>query len=224
MKKALQIILILDLIGVNAVLVYNYQFLIFKQLPGQKSDRIQTETGNPVLFPNPTPVNADSCGMECQRYINEKIGSLSAQLAVSPQPATKPVTVIKTVAKPKVRTVSYVTIPGSGSNTTNTWQDVAGTDFYFDPADYPGLVEVYFEANMKLFNGNGLAYIRLFDVSHGIGVQGSDVSTNEQLDTLVTSGKVSFWSGKNLIRVQAKSLTADTAIYNYGRLRVVTEN
>jgi hypothetical protein len=64
----------------------------------------------------------------------------------------------------------------------------------------------------------------LLDVTHGIGVQGSDVSTASQAETVAISGKVSFWAGKNLIRVQAMSLTADTAVYNSGRLRIVTEN
>jgi hypothetical protein len=127
-------------------------------------------------------------------------------------------------SKTKIRTVQYVTIPGSGSTSANVWTNLAGTEFYFDTADYPGLIEIYFEANMRLVNGNGRAYVQLYDATHGIGVQGSDVNTTSQTDTVITSGRVSFWAGKNLIRVQAKSLTADTAVYNSGRLRIVTEN
>jgi len=90
--------------------------------------------------------------------------------------------------------------------------------------DYPGLKEIYFEANLKLFNGNGIAYARLYDSTHGIGVQGSEVQTSSQANTVVESGKLSFWGGKNLIKVQSRSLTADTAVYNSGRLRIVMEN
>jgi hypothetical protein len=117
-----------------------------------------------------------------------------------------------------------VTIPGSGTTMSNDWVNLAGTEFYFNPADYPGLVEVYFEANIRLYNGNGMAYVQLFNATSGVGVQGSDIQTNSQIDTVVTSGKVTFWAGKNLIRVQAKSLTADTAIFSSGRLRIVAEN
>jgi len=120
--------------------------------------------------------------------------------------------------------VAYVTIPGTGSSSKNDWEILPGTEFYFDKSDYPGLVEVYFEANMKLFNGNGMAYVRLYDSINGVAVQGSDVQTNSQVNAVVFSGKVNFWAGKNLIKVQAKNLTADTAVYNWGRLRVVTEN
>ncbi len=168
----------------------------------------------------------DVCGEQCQKYIAQKLGEVITPAAPA-GPGATPVSTRTTVSQPartKVRSLTYVTIPGSGNTLNNNWTDLAGTDFYFDPADYPGLVEVYFEASMRLFNGNGMAYVRLFDTNHGIGVQGSDVQTNSQASTVVTSGKVSFWAGKNLIRVQTKSLTADTAIYDSGRLRIVTEN
>lgn len=168
----------------------------------------------------------DSCGVLCQKYIDQKLEAIITPAAPAGPSATPvtPKTIVKQPVRQKVRSVAYVTIPGSGSTMNNDWVDLAGTDFYFDPADYPGLVEVYFEAGMRLFNGNGMAYVRLADTAHGIGVQGSDVQTNNQASSVVVSGKVSFWAGKNLIRVQAKSLTADTAIYDSGRLRIVTEN
>lgn len=130
----------------------------------------------------------------------------------------------KILTNPKIKTVAYVTIPGSGSSASFDWSNLPGTDFYFDTRDYPGLLEVYFEASMNLFNGNGRAYVRLFDVTHSIGVQGSQVETTNQASTVVESGKLSFWAGKNTYRVQAKTLTSDTAIFSYGRLRIVTEN
>ncbi|KKU74749.1 MAG: hypothetical protein UX99_C0007G0037 [Candidatus Amesbacteria bacterium GW2011_GWB1_47_26] len=117
-----------------------------------------------------------------------------------------------------------MTLAGSGSTTATDWVNVSGSDFYFSPEDYPGLVSVYFEANMKLLTGSGRAYVRLFDVTHGIGVQGSEASTQAGTDMVVESGQVSFWAGKNLIRVQIKSLTTESTVYNSGRLRIITEN
>ncbi len=159
-----------------------------------------------------------------------RIANLEAGSSATPVPTmvsgnktiSKSNTVVPT--KTKTRTVSYYTIPGAGTTAGMAWTSLGGTDFYFDPADYPGLVEIYFEANLNLYNGNGKAYVRLYDVTHGIGVQGSEVETALQPATLVTSGRVSFWAGKNLIRVQAKTLTADTTVYNSGRLKIVSEN
>lgn len=123
--------------------------------------------------------------------------------------------------KPTKR-VTYVSIPASGSTLANVWTDLPGTEFYFDSADFPNLTEVNFEANIKLFNGNGLAFVRIYDIAHGIGVPGSEIQSNSQAGTAVVSGRITFWTGKNMFRVQAKSLTADTTIFNGGRLKITT--
>lgn len=221
-KNILKILLILDLVAVNGGVGY----LVYKSQTGDNTSPVPS----PNLGEGQEEVRQD-CDLQCQAYIDEKIKnydlrikSLETKEGITPAPTLRPSNQSKSTSKTKVRTVQYVTIPGSGSSSSNSWVSLSGTDFYFDPADYSGLVEVYFEANMKLFNGNGMAYVRLFDATHGIGVQGSEVSTNSQIETVVVSGRVTFWAGRNLIRVQAKSLTADTAIYSYGRLRVVTEN
>jgi len=132
-------------------------------------------------------------------------------------PTTKPLS-------PKVsRHISYLPINGSFSQLTYTWLDASGAQFYFDTADYPGLKEVRFDANLKLVNGNGLAMARLYDVTHAVALPGSEVQTGSQQDTLVTSSPVNFLAGRNLIRVQIKSLTADTTVFNSGRLVITSE-
>lgn len=175
-------------------------------------------------FNSPIVQNVDQCGEDCRAYIDSKMTKPSSSPTPIPTP-TPPAKQGKALpGKTKTRTVSYVTVPGSGSTMANDWTIVSGSDFYFNPADYPGLVAVYFEVNMKLMTGSGMAYVRLYDSTHGIGVQGSDASTKAGTDTVVESGNISFWQGKNLIKVQIKSLTAESAIYNSGRLRIVTEN
>lgn len=170
----------------------------------------------------------DKCGEECKAEIAKIISNntnikypIITNTPVSTAAPTKTPVIVNKV---KVRTVSYVTVPGSGLTALTDWQTLSGTDFYFDTADYPGLIQVTFEANMKLYNGSGRAYLRLFDTTHGIGVQGSDVNNNSNSDIIVESGKIYFWAGKNLIRVQAKSETVETAVFSSGRLRLVVEN
>ena len=165
----------------------------------------------------------DKCGEECKAEIGKLISSVP--ISATPFLSTPIPTKIPAVpSKTKSKSVSYVTVPSNGSTALTTWTDLPGTDFYFDTADYPGLTQVNFEANMKLFNGSGRAYLRLYDVTHKIGVQGSDVSTNSNSDVIIESGRISFWAGKNLIRVQARSETVETAVFNSGRLRLVVEN
>ena len=136
-------------------------------------------------------------------------------------PTPKPV--VKSVVK-KVRREEILTIPGSGSTGATDWANLSGTEFYFDTRDYPGLVEVYFEANMRLVSGGGSAYVRLYDVTNNISPVGGQNDTKSQVDIWTKSQKVYFWAGKNLIRVQAKTLVPDTTVYNSGKLRIVTEN
>ena len=217
MKTVLKILLVIDLLAVNAGVGYT----IYKS-------QIDVNTS-----PGPPPESGggnEGGGIEDLRYqmldLRKQIETLKLVTPVptaKAAPTTKPVMVVQP-PRTKLRSVAYVTVPGSGSSSKNDWEILPGTEFYFDKSDYPGLVEVYFEANMKLFNGNGMAYVRLYDSINGVAVQGSDVQTNSQVNAVVFSGKVNFWAGKNLIKVQAKNLTADTAIYNWGRLRVVTEN
>jgi hypothetical protein len=207
------VFLIIDLVILNSALVFLF-------LKPQK------------IFQNTTVNNG--CNTDCQKSINSKLDELSSKLeelklsvTPIPTPTIKKETVVvfqPKTSKTKKRTVSYINIPTSGSILAYDWTDIPATEFYFDTNDYPGLVNIYFESNMKLLNGNGLAFIRLYDSNHGIGVQGSDVQTNSQSDTVVTSGQVTFLAGKNLIKVQSKSLTADTTVFNSGRLRITTEN
>jgi len=210
MSKEIKILLvtlaIFDAVAINAGLIYLWQ-------------RKPLVASEPVVQTQ----YIDTCGQECKDYIDTKFKvQMSNVKTVEPTPTTK--IVYQTAPKTKTRTTSYVTVPGSGSTTNTDWTDVTGSEFYFNPADYPGLVSVYFEANIKLMTGSGRAYVRLFDVTHGIGVQGSETSTQSGTDTVVESGQVSFWQGRNLIRVQIKSQTTESAYFNSGRLRILTEN
>jgi hypothetical protein len=142
--------------------------------------------------------------------------------ALVPSPTAEPTKVV--VVPKKNKNTTIVPIPGSGSTGEIKWTDLAGTEFYLSTSDYPGLKEAYLEANMRLFNGNGVAFVRLFDVTAGIEVWGSEVKTSSQNSTAVTSERLTLREGNRLYRIQAKSLTNDTVMYGSGRIRIVTEN
>lgn len=146
---------------------------------------------------------------------------------LAPSPTNTPTmtpTPKQIAVKTSIKTIQYIPISGSGSTLENNWVDLMGTEFYISTDDYPNLIGAYFEANMKLFNGNGAAYLRLFDITAGVEVWGSEVSTNSQSFTSVSSGRLTIRQGTHLYRVQAKSLTADTTIFNGGRIKIILEN
>ena len=165
----------------------------------------------------------DYCGESCRNYMDERLKVATATAdVVKPTPITSSKTT--TTTQTKTKSTSYLPISGSGSVNSTSWTDIAGTEFYLAKVDYPGLIGAYLEVNLKLQNGNGMAYIRLYDVSHLRAVDGSDVSTSSQTATVVTSGAISLWEGNNLYRIQARSLTADTTVYGSGRVKLITEN
>lgn len=208
LSKVLLIVNLIILDGVVGVLIYRTIF-----------SAPQKVTQNLNLSGETPKINVEEgCNNECRGYIDQK---LSSQVSVTPTATPK---VPTPTAKTKVKSVSYVPIPGAGSTLATDWTALAGTDFYLGKADFPGLTEVYFEANVKLLNGNGAAFVRVFDVIHGIAVVGSEVQTSNQTSTFLSSGKISLWEGFNHYQVQAKSLTADTTVYESGRLKMVSEN
>ena len=213
-NKILKIVLVVDLVVVNGLVGYLvYRSQVHQDLGGNYG------------------VVQDTCGEGCKEEIKNQLASLQVKTRVgetvvvlpTATPTPRPVTGGSAV-KTKTRKEEILTIPGSGSAATSDWTNLAGTEFYFDTRDYPGLIEVYFEANMRLLNGNGTAYVRLFDITNSIAPSGGQNDTRSQTDVWTKSQKVYFWAGKNLIRVQAKTLTADTAVYDQGRLRIVVEN
>lgn len=167
-----------------------------------------------------TEVPNNNCLMECNALIDRKIAAIPTPECNCVVPS--PVLIKSSLSKSK--STIYVPVNGSGNVLDTKWTDISGTEFYFNPDDYPGLKEAYFEANMKLLNGNGMAFIRLFDSSAGIEVWGSEVKRSSQVFGPVVSGKLTLRKGNHLYRVQAKSLTADTTVFNGGRIKLLLEN
>ena len=143
--------------------------------------------------------------------------------SLMPSPIFIPITSSQAAPKKTIR-VTYLPVPGNGSQLSYGWYSLPGTDFYFNPADFPGLKSIVFEANIRLLNGNGTAFVRLYDTTNNFVVQNSQIQTNNQTSTAVISSPVTFYSGRGLIKVQVKSLTADTSIFDSGRLKITTEN
>lgn len=188
------LVLILGLLIINAI---GADILLFR-LWQKTNETIAPLVENKIISPTATPT-----------------------ILLSPTPTLKPAVVTTTK---KVRSISIIPIPGSGTVQDNSWKDISGTEFNLNTEDYPTLTGAYLEVNMKLFNGNGVAFVRLFDITTGIEVWGSEVKTSSQNFTVITSDKLILRSGNHQYRIQAKSLTADTTVYNSGRIKLITEN
>jgi len=223
MKKALITIVGVDLILLNILVVYGfYQNIIIPRSSDLQSVN-KLESKNAL---EETSIDVQSCPSGCITMISElKTNQNYNDISPSLIPTATPKSIQPFVTpNPKVQSTSYVPIPGSGNTLNNEWTNIDGTDFYLSTSDYPGLGSVHFEANIKLLNGNGEAYVRIYDVTNSRGVDGSVLKTSSQTSVFVSNGPISLWSGYNHYKVQIKSLTADTAYFESGRIKIIAMN
>jgi hypothetical protein len=217
MQKLPKIILVINLLLLNVVVSY----LVLTSFAESKLEDGMPNFQKSLTVRPETKLQESGCKDECKAYIDKTISQSLSRInaSITPTPMVTPTL----ISQKKTKKVSYIPIPGSGETTQTGWTAISGTDFYVSKADFPGLSAVFFEVNIKLVNGNGSAFVRLYDISHSIAVVGSELSTSSQTSTFVSVGPLSLWEGYNHYRVQAKSLTADTTVFESGRLKVVTE-
>lgn len=119
----------------------------------------------------------------------------------------------KTAAKELI-----IPISTSGSTTASDWDSLAGSEISFNKANYPGVKKIYFQANLGTSAGDRKAFARLFDVTHGIGVQGSDISSTATTPMQIKSDALNFFSGDLVVRIQLKSLNGNEVTISNGRI------
>lgn len=153
----------------------------------------------------------DTCGPDCQKEIDKKV---SATLKSEETPARSH------LADTVSTKTSYISI-GSTFVTRNTeWTDIPG-QVTIDPAGYGASHTFSWDASVKIGNANGEVQIRLFDLTNGIAVSGSELSATASSYTNVTSGNLPFWDGDNTYKAQIRSTSGEEATFASGRIRVV---
>ncbi len=163
----------------------------------------------------------DYCDSACQKMIQDKINNAVATIAASL--ANLPKTqVTQTTKVNQTKQTSFVSLGSSGSTNNTNWTDVAGTGVYIDlKNDYSEGAYVTWDAFLSSGNGSGKAYARLYDATHNIAVDGSELTSSSAALTQMFSGSLNLWAGKNLYKVQIKSLDSNTATFGSGRIKIV---
>lgn len=195
-------------------LLYQRVDLISKVLTQKYSDFPQTvkELKEVQLQP------IDECGEECRKIIDEEVARAVATISSG----------VKVGGQPSVATSSlkgettYIPFSGTFTTTATDWYDLKGVEAYIDlEKEYGKGAAVSWEGSLKVAHGNGQAFARLFDATHGIAVSGSEISTTNNVDSrLVTSGNLNLWAGRNLYRVQIKSLNSFEVTFGGGRIKI----
>lgn len=193
----------------------------FSFLPSKTKTPLPT---TPMVIPQPgsTTTEIDVCGEDCQRVIRGLIADAIATVSGQTTTIIKETSVVQKAQS--VPRTTFIPLGGSASTISQGWVDVNGSDVYISLSDYNnGNVWVGFDATIKIDGGNGQAFARLFDVTHGIAVSGSEVSTSSGSFAVASAENISLWAGNNLYRAQIKSLNGLTASYSSGRVKIVTK-
>src|SRR5260221_6740808 len=135
-------------------------------------------------------------------------------------PTPTPKIIVITPSPQAITKITYV--PLSGGSTQNTdWTNINSSQFTLNISDYGTKAYVTWDANLRVNNANGTTFVRLFDTTHSIAVNGSEISISDtSLSTDVISGALSFWAGNNTYLVQIKSLNSSTAFMDSGRIKI----
>jgi hypothetical protein len=151
--------------------------------------------------------------------LNKAIATISAQV---PQPSSGVKTETGIIATPVPKQITtYLPINTSFASGSPNWIDVPNSEFVMDfYADYGEKAVGTWSAFLKIDQGNGTAFIRIYDATHNIGVQGSDMETQSQNSVQLQSGTLAFWRGKNTYKVQIRSLTGYTTFFETGRIKI----
>ena len=166
----------------------------------------------------PQIINIDKCGSECQKAIDEKI-----EAAIEKLPKSTTTKIVEKQSTPSTPQVSYVPIGSSLTTNSTDWKTIPEGAAYVDKKEYSGNLTIIWETSLKTSHSQGKVFARLYDDTHSISLDGSEVSSSFQTSTTIVSGNLSLWEGKNLYKVQIKSLDGQNVTFDSGKIKIVSQ-
>ncbi|MFC1625933.1 hypothetical protein ACFL1Q_02745 [Patescibacteria group bacterium] len=208
LEKYLKFYFIISIVALSALSLF-----LFKRL-------YKIETHLATLKNETLVKEVDVCGEGCNKQITSAVSDAIATVSGE----TKTIIQEKTITAPSTKSstqTTYIPFSGPVTTTSSDWIDAPGTDVYIDLAnDYGKGAYITWEGFLSIADGNGQAFARLYDATHSIAVDGSEISTTNASSTQVPSGKLNLWAGRNLYRVQLKSLNTFVVTFASGRIKI----
>lgn len=173
----------------------------------------------------PVPEVFNACPASCLSEISQaaKEATRSVKLASitsAPTPTTKPISPTQTQIQNSVK--EFFVPFGSGSNSSDDWQDILGLKATLDPANFAIIKTVAFEATVRIPTGNEIAYVRLYNATDKHPVWFSEVSLEGGTPQLLISKPITLDSGNKTYQVQMKTSLKFQAFLDQSRLHIIT--
>ncbi len=207
--KAILIISIISLAAGSYYLYTNQQEISEKIESLQGSERSDSNLDVQIL---------EDCNQSCREEIAKAVSD-----ALSDIPSITTETIIeKETIVTESQGTDYISMGTSDTTTSTDWVDVEASAVYIDlENDYGADANVSWEASLKVAHGNGKAFARLYDDTNKIAVDFSELTTENNVEfTQKTTGNLPFWKGRNLYKVQIKSLNSFEVTYSGGKIKV----
>lgn len=201
----------------------NLIFLDYKILSQKATQDYIIRPAEVKVAPVTIATTSAESSTDFQVLIDQKIRQLREELLKTlqtPTPKPKAQTVAQAQAQPQPKEI-YINFGNGGSTTATSWTDVSGAEITFDAANYPGVKAFYFQANLKSDAPDRQTFARIFDATHSVGVQGSDMSYAGLTSKLTESGSLTFLSSRLTLRVQIHSLNVNLATIEGPKIRIV---
>lgn len=165
------------------------------------------------------PLVGDACPASCLAEISQATSSVKLTAKTTPT-STK---ILPTTTPASSSLVKEFFVPfGSGSNSSDDWQDVGGLRATLDPANYGSIKTVTFEATIRIPTGNEIAYVRLYNATDKHPVWFSDVSLEGGTPQLLISKPITLDLGNKTYQVQMKTSLKFQAFLDQARLHILT--
>ncbi len=169
------------------------------------------KTGSKVT--DTTPITT-SCPQSCLIQIHQA----TAAVVTTPTTATTNTTTSSSSQAQEI----YITI-GSGTNSTDDWEDISGLQVYVDSTKYGRINSVLFEASVHIPTLNEWANVRLFNVTDKHPVWFSEVFfPGGSPATLLVSQPITLDQGNKLYKVQMKTQLKYQAFLDQSRIHITT--
>lgn len=162
----------------------------------------------------------------------QPVSTTTNTITISPKPtiAITPLITVTSipVQMPTIVQTSLVTdyyVPfGTGQSTATTWTNVPGLQAYINPASYPNIQQVVFEASIQVPTANQTAWVRLYDMSAQHEVWNSEMyfsgGANPQY---LISQPVQLGNGNDLYQVQMQTQLGSPALLTQARLHITVK-
>lgn len=202
------------------LILINTLFLDVFLLKGQKTKIIEKTISTPVVL--------NSCPSSCILEISKATKSAALPVKPTSMLTSVPASTVKPASPTPVPTQSLPLVKeffvpfGTGSNSSDDWQDVGGLRATLDLANYGSAKTITFEASIRIPTGNEIAYVRLYNVTDKHPVWFSDVSLEGGTAQLLVSKPITLDSGNKTYQVQMKTSLKYPAYLDQSRLHIIT--